>query len=349
MRHTLLLLPLIVLLSGCLEREERVTVAADGGVTVEHRFQGDAAEFGPIGDALPEAGGPWTVTDEEVARPDGKGSDHVRRASARFSDAAALPEGFGRPGDAAALRFTTQVTRERLPDGSVRTTFERRYLPRGWAWRERLRERHLPQALLDRLGKEEDAAKREAAKREALAGLLAFERAKGQALVERALQAVAVAGEPGGVTARRALDARARFAAAFDAAWKTDDVLKLVSAPRAEQAALEARYRSQTLDAAVAAGVDAALAPGSNPAMAGGKATLEATLRAALEGERRMLEATEDLQDETFCVRVTLPGQVVLTDGEALEDGGRTAVFRFGGKELAESPPVLRAVSIAKP
>ncbi len=344
MRRRLLLLPLIVLLSGCLEREERVTVAADGGVAVEHRFKGDAAEFGPIGDALPEAGGPWTVTDEEVARSDGEGSDHVRRASARFSDAAALPDGFGKPGDASALRFTTSVTQERLADGSTRTTFERRYLPRGWSWRERLRERHLPQALLDRLGKEEEGAKKEATKREALVGLLAFERAKGQALLERALQAVAVAGEPGAVAARRALDARARFGAAFDAAWKTDDVLKLVSAPRAEQAALEARYRAQTLDAAVAAGVEAALAAG-----AGGEAALEGTLRAALEAERRTLEATEDLQDETFCVRVTLPGRVVLSDAEALEDDGRTAVLRFGGKELAESPLVLRVVSIAKP
>lgn len=343
MRRTLLLLPLTLLLSGCLEREERVVVAPDGGVSVEHRFQGDAAEFGPVGDALPEAGGAWTVTDEDVARKDGKGSDHVRRASGRFPDAGAVPEGFGRPGDTSSLRFTTSVTRERLPDGSTRTTFERRYLPRAWAWRERLRERHLPQALLDRLSKEPDETKKEAAKREALVGLLAFERAKGQALLERALQAVAVAGEPAAVTARRALDARARFGAAFDAAWKTDDVLRLVSAPRAEQAALEARYRAQTIDAAVAAGVDAAVAAGAD-----GEAALEAALRAALEAERRTLEATEDLQDETFCVRVTLPGAVALTDAEALEDDGRTAVFRFGGKELAEAPPVLRVVSISR-
>lgn len=324
-------------LGGCLERDERIVVSPEGALDVTHRFKGDAGEFGPTGDALP-TGAPWVVTDRDVPRSDGQGSDHVREAKGHFAGAAALPEGFGLPGDATSLRFSTHLAVERLSDGSTRYTFERRHAPRALAWRERLLERHLPAEVRERLAGKREGALGEADKRAALAGLLAFERAKGQALLEAALAAVAPAGEGDAAHARRVLRARAAYATAFDAAWRVDDVLAFIAAPRSEQVALEARYRDETLRAAVAAGV--ADAP---------SAALEQALRAALEAERRRLEASEDLQDESFVVRVTFPGEVELSDAQELEDDGRTAVFRFSGKDLADQAYVLRAVAVSRP
>ncbi|MBX3467789.1 MAG: hypothetical protein KF878_12970 [Planctomycetes bacterium] len=48
-------------------------------------------------------------------------------------------------------------------------------------------------------------------------------------------------------------------------------------------------------------------------------------------------------------MRVTFPGPVALSDAQALEDGGRTAVFRFDGAALNDRPQVLRAVAVLRP
>ncbi|HZU95942.1 MAG TPA: hypothetical protein VFF73_04480, partial [Planctomycetota bacterium] len=73
----------------------------------------------------------------------------------------------------------------------------------------------------------------------------------------------------------------------------------------------------------------------------------EADVRAAFERGRRVLEATEDLQDESFEVRVEFPVPVVLSDAD--EVSGNTAVFKFSGKDLCDSERVLRAVACGKP
>lgn len=333
----------LLALPGCLEREERITVLPDGALDVVHVFKGDPGDFAPGGDALP-SGPPWQVTERDAPRDDGQ-VDRVREARARFARAADVPEGFGAPGDEASLRFTTSLVVERLPEGATRYTFERRYEARAWAWRERLLEDHLPRATRERLAGKEPGRLDEAQRREALAGLLAFERGKGQALLERALAAAAPDDDPA-AAARRGLRARTAYGAAFDGAWRVDDLARLLKAPRAEQVALEARYRAETRRAALAAGVDAALAEGAPP---GARAALEDALARAFDLERARLEATEDLQDERFVVRVTFPGPVALSDAQALEDGGRTAVFRFDGAALNDRPQVLRAVAVLRP
>lgn len=331
-----------LLLTGCLEREETIVVGADGSLEVTHRFKGDPGEFGPGGDALP-TGGPWEVTDRDVKQEDGK-VQHLREARARFARAADLPGGFGAAGDPAPLGFTTTLTSERLADGSVRHTFERRYAPRAWAWRQRLFERHFPDELQKKLGGKGDGPADPPARREALAGLLAFERAKHQALLEQALAPMTMPGEDPALTARRALRARTAFGAAFDRAWKVADLERLLDGGPAEQKAFEARYEAEVLAASLAAGAEAAAAEGGAD-----REVAAGLLRPALEQARRAHQATEDLQDETFALRVTFPGRVQLTDADALEDGGRTAVWRWKGVDLCDRELVLRAVAVTGP
>lgn len=341
MRRRVPLVLFAALLAGCLEREETIVVAPDGALEVRHRFKGDPGEFGPGGDALP-SGAPWTVTDQDLKKDDGK-VEHVREAKGRFASAGDLPRGFGPAGDTAPLAFTTSLTGEKLGDGSVRWTFERRYPARAWAWRQRLFERHFPDELQKKLGTKGDGPADPAARREALTGLLAFERAKHQALLEQALAVLARPGEDAAVAARRALRARTTFGAAFDREWKVAELEQLLDAP-AGMKAFEARYDASVVAASLRAGAEAAAAEGG-----AGAEVAEALLRPALELARRTHQATEDLQDESFALRVTFPGKVVLSDAGTLEDGGRTAVWRWKGAELSDRELVLRAVAVAGP
>ncbi len=189
-RPGLLVLALAGVLSlpGCLERKERIVVRADGLVTVSHAFKGDAAEVAETSaDKLP-TGGVWRVHDEDVPRAGGDGSDHVRTASAELATAGEIPETFGAPDDPAPLRAKTSVSTERTRDGKTRWTFERRYAPRSRAWRQRLFERHFPEALRKELEqKAGDPPLPDEVLARAADALVRFERDRNAALLESAL------------------------------------------------------------------------------------------------------------------------------------------------------------------
>ncbi|HZU99042.1 MAG TPA: hypothetical protein VFF73_20205, partial [Planctomycetota bacterium] len=176
-----------VLLSGCLDRKETIKVQADGGVSVAFVLKGDPGEFKPDRvDVLPGGAG-WKVTDEDVARDDGNGSDHVRRAEASFARIEDAPSSFGAADDPAPLTAHTTLRREATKEGT-RYVFERRYVPRAYAWRERIFRRTVPEDVIKALSEspKEGAAHDEAVKR-ATSALLAFEREKNQVLLEEAL------------------------------------------------------------------------------------------------------------------------------------------------------------------
>ncbi len=329
--------------AGCLERKEHLTVADDGSVQVVHHFKGQPGEFDGPGDALP-TGLPWTVKDWDVARDD-DGVDHHREARARFDRAADLPTTFGALDDPAPLRFHTEVHPEELPGGGVRWSFERRYEARDVAWRERIFEQHFSDELQDKIGSERPIT--EATKREALTALLAFERAKRLALLEQAIDRV-VAARPGadaGALIRARLGARKRFADWFDKSWNVDLLEKMIDAPQSEKDDLEARFEKESTARATegAAEIAAALRPAARAD------EIRDALREAYVTAKAIVTVSEDLQDEHFEVRVTLPGKVVLHDGAELADDGRTVVFKFSGKDLAGGPVVLRAVAEARP
>jgi hypothetical protein len=336
----LLLAALALATTGCLERKETVKIAADGSIDVAATFKGDAGEFDPArADALPR-GAPWTVSDRDVPRADGKGSDHVREAAAHFARADDIPATAGDPGDPAPLAAHTSLAIEHEADGTTRWVFERRYDRRDYAWRESLFRKAFPDALR----KELEAASSEAGGAplprplvaRAVDALLVFERTKAEALLERAL------GGADGVKAgtEERLAARAAFDRKFVETWRPEGLLAVLDAP-AERAKLEERYRAESArDAAHATA--RAVAPEGN-------AALEAKLEQAFVRERRVLDVTEALRAHGFEVRVVMPGKVTASDAEAIEDDGRTAVFRFAGEDLCDRDQVLRAVAEGRP
>src|SRR5262249_22136008 len=102
----------------------------------------------------------------------------------------------------------------------------------------------------------------------------------------------------------------------------------------AKREALDARYRSETVKQAATSGATGL-----------GETALEEKLGSAFLRARRVLEVTEALGLHSFEVRVEMPAPVVLSDADALEDAGHTAVFRFKGEDLRDRDHVLRVVA----
>jgi hypothetical protein len=335
-------LPLV----GCLERKEKTTVHADGSVHVALSFKGDAGEFAPTAAEKLPTGAPWTVHDEDVARSDGKGTDHVRTADADFASAGAIPETFGSADDPAPLHAKTTVTVEHTKEGRTRWTFERRYAPRAHAWRDRIFNRWFPDDLMKALQeKDEEGAIPDPTLRRAAAAVLDFEREKALVFLEDSLASVA----PEKATPWVVLQARQRLIESFDKTWKVEDVVRTVKGTPEERTALETKYRDEVpkqVAAAAAFAARKAIEPSFDEH--GGELgldRLQGDLTDAFERFRRIHDATEQLQVHSFEVRVELPGRIVLSDADTLEDDGKTAVWKFGGKDLNDRTQVLRAVA----
>ncbi len=130
-----------LLLAGCLERVETITVEADGTVVIEAVFKTDEVEELYEGDAMPSEADGWLVQDVEEIDDDGE-HHYSLIAESVFGPETVLPENYavaGDPDTALYLQFPTSVVIENRPDG-VYYHFHRRYPGRAWAHIEALRE-----------------------------------------------------------------------------------------------------------------------------------------------------------------------------------------------------------------
>jgi hypothetical protein len=130
-----------LLLAGCLERVETITVELDGTVVIEAVFKSDQLDELFEGDAMPSEAGGWLV--EDVEEIDDEGGHHYSLfADSVFGPQSELPENYAVAGDPDTelyLQFPTSVTIEPRPDG-VYYHFHRTYPGRAWARIEALRE-----------------------------------------------------------------------------------------------------------------------------------------------------------------------------------------------------------------
>lgn len=121
--------------SGCVEREETVTVGVNGAVTIELQIKGSEEEI-TQGDALPSAASGWTV---DSSREEDK---EVLETKRLFGPGEDLPHTFASPDDPDAdlyLEFPTTVRVEHRAD-AVYYYFQRTYDPRRWAYLDRWKE-----------------------------------------------------------------------------------------------------------------------------------------------------------------------------------------------------------------
>lgn len=131
MKSTIGLLLLCLLLTGCLKREETITVEPDGSVAIEVATATDNRDELKPG-RTPVAAAGWAVR-EKVEQRNNKTEYHVI-ATQRFAPGAELPQRDGDPADpnyAHYVAFPTTVTREQRPEGTV-YHFRRVYRARPW-------------------------------------------------------------------------------------------------------------------------------------------------------------------------------------------------------------------------
>ncbi|MGE0708371.1 MAG: hypothetical protein AB7N76_18840 [Planctomycetota bacterium] len=322
-RALLALAPLV--LTACLDREERIGVLFDGRVNITHRVQGDLGDFE---DERPDLPGPPDFAVRITDRRQGERAVRALTATGSFASAADVPDRLGQgPG---ALRLSTELQREEAPGGGETFTFVRTYRARRWAAYT------CPPdpGLVEQLRRVIQGSANADEQRRVIAALLRAERRRATQLALDALDDVA-GPDPRLPLARLhtflLVDERTREA------LPPEVVLELLRA-RPEATGPRVAELRRDLDARLVARAAATLDL---------SAAEREALGAALAGRRQALEVSEDLGDERFVVRLRLPGVLLAHNGDAVEDG--EVVWRFEGQELWDRERVLIARSTTTP
>lgn len=317
-------------LTGCLERLEVVRIGADGVVSVEHRIKGDGGDLRGGAAALP---GEKTHTVQRFTRPkkDGKGKEHFLVARATYDSVARMPESYASPESkfaARQLRWSNRLLTVR--EGKrTRYVFIRSYVPRRWADYQYQRRRAFPDEV-EKLAREDWGKKPWAERRKVIGSMVTYERYKNVEWVSQALAGMPLDSARRALALTAAGDAlKAHFAAHLTPA-RVAGLMKLDEDRMAAEAGrLVAEVERVAIDAAArAAGLDAR-----------GRTTLTGGFAAA----RHDFEVTEDLGDESFEVRVSLPGKLVRHNGDSAS--GSTVTWKFDGKDLRDRSQRLIAIS----
>ena len=312
--------------AGCLKRREMIEVRPDGGAAMKLEFEGSQEDLlGPT--ALPTAADGW-----RVSRSTGKRADeevHVYTASADFAPGAVPPAGYGDAGGV-HLTFPTEIHREVRPDG-VYLRFRRVYEPRPYArtqyWNDRYIDddiRKISEKPIDSLDQEERTKL-----------LQAFANVQSHQQLEALALAVSAATPDVPIESR--LAARARLLdiyERFDYAGLADSIRGLS----------EDEANAKIVQVGESIPKDADLAYIDTLATT---AKLDArqidALRASLEQERLRRRVTDALRSQSFQIELTLPGEVVASNADQVEDG--KLQWEFDGRAFCDRPYELVAIS----
>jgi hypothetical protein len=322
----------VSVLTGCVKRKESIRVAPDGAVRLQTEIIGDPGDVAG-GDAMPDAAAGWTVHDETIVKDDGKEEQH-RSATLTVQGGAELPDSYAPVADGVAyrtsLRFPTELTIDRRPDGTY-YNFRRVYLAREQAryeWYRKLFEQSL--GKLDLAGK--DPADLTDAERTNLLDHL------------RTLQALKMS------------EYVRSGAAAMEDHWPQYYGLILRQGLLDYFAEVDLTPIVTLMKQPAGPGRDDAIAGFGTALIVGARDRLLQTLGklrvpaaeadaffAAYDEEETRRTVTEDLGDEDWDVRVTLPGQLIAHDGDRVD--GDSVVWTFKGEALMDRDQILSATS----
>jgi hypothetical protein len=343
MRRLLLLL-VPALLAGCLENEETIAVRPDGSVHVRVRARGDRKDLAE-GHAVP-AGAPWT------ALPGATGLDQdqeERIAEATFASVRDWPRFHAPASEPYQTAFLERSADLKIERKGARTvyTFERTFHARPWAGFEpwhRVGEA-IPKEIDQKFKRKETPTSDEwvvvaRAVQQAL-------RDSGDAYARDALLGLYTVGDAElSAAASRAIERR--VADALGALAPVDRLQRLVADLDAAERAKASpagphpfeRFEGDVLST-LRGTFSAALAE------TGLRPKVQNAVLARLEWRLAAIDHTSDLGDETFKVRVTLPGVVVGGNyaGRAAEG---TVTWELKGEDLRDRDVVLRAVSVVE-
>lgn len=327
----------LLISSGCVERNEGITVARDGSVTIELQYEGTPEELAG-GDAMPSAASGWQV--KRTVKEENDKIKHVLESIRRFEPREQLPRSFASTDDPDAglyLDFPTTVRVERRPDG-LYYYFHRTYTARPWAYVQHWQElcfdhevKKLSDKPLDELTPEErEKIVKAAASFEALKQVeftkIAMDESHPDLPVEHWL------------VARRAL---------IDVYTDNHDFEEIIETC----ATLPEQERGDCFDEEaerlLAMGYDAFVA--SLQLDAGLDDTGIQRFEDAYRRARRFFEITESLGGHVFEIDVRMPGTIVahnaLDDKVEQDQTTSTVTFQFDGKAFRDRTHELIVVS----
>ena len=328
----LLLASAVLLVPGCLEREETIRVARDGSAEIRVEITGDPGDFS-TGDALPERRAGWQTRDWTTTNDEGEKKQH-REATLRVAAGKPLPDSFADPAGPnydTALLFPTELVIERRPDGTY-YHFKRVYVAREHAryeyYRQTLQENSQAMEQLAEQGLEALDDQQRAA---VIGVLRAIEALKQAEYVHAGVEAQEERWpQHYGLILRHAVLEH----------FQNEDlepVMQLLAEPASpERDAAIDEYARRVVDA-----VPDVLREQMKELRIPRQQT--DVFFAGYEEEEARHAVTEDLADDRFKVRISMPGQVVAHNGDGV--GGGFVVWEFPGKALMDRDVVLMATS----
>ena len=356
----------VLLLSACVMREEKITVARDGSVLIALEISGSETEL-TTGDAMPSDRSGWLVERSFEKKDDGE-ERLVLRSKRRFASDEELPRSFAAGDDADTdlyLEFPTTVQVEDRRDGQY-FTFHRTYVPRRWAYVQYFQDKFFNQDIrelgakpVEELNHEErrkivqafasvEAHKQLTLANDALAKSdpdlnLEHRLAAGQALLDIYDRRNMLGGE----RTVRVLAEETLTPVDASAPNAPHDVDLIIS----RCGDLEEAQRDACFDEEISrllADAHDAFVGVLHDRAAYGQGDL-ASFDAAYERAERYHGVSDDLGGHQFEVSVTLPGTIVAHNADQVEvddeTNSATVVWRFDGKAFRDRKHELIAVS----
>ena len=328
----LLLATLALLLAGCLEREETIRVDRRGAVHMDVEISGDPGDFA-TGDALPTEATGWKVQDRIETDDEGEQTQH-RRATCDFRPGEPLADSYAEPGDpqyGVALMFPTTLTIERRRDGTY-YHFQRIYESRAQA-RYSIHQELLKEELdaIQQFGEEDPEELTEQQRRQVIGVLRTLEALK---------QAEYLAAGAAALQEEWPQDYRLVLRSAlldhFTSADVTE-VVELLGEPQSPE-------RDQAINAfgteLIESARDVLQRQMKKLRVPAGQVEL---FFAAYDEEQARRAVTEDIEDESWEVRIELPGEIIAHNGTSVD--GPFIVWTFPGKAIFDRDHVLMVTS----
>ena len=310
-------------LGGCLERSERITVEPDGTVGIEILFKTESFEELHRAGTAPALAGGW-LTEEWVEEDEEGEKRYLLRAETLLGADMPLPANFAVPGDSRSgeyLQFPTAITIEDRPDG-IYYHFHRIYPAREWARIQELRELLLEEKLKVLKDKEHEELTR--ADHMLVIGAYAdFEVAEMLAFARRAhLELSPDAPQDGWLGVHSAISG-------MKAKLRTDRVASLLEIQEKDERDAAIKDETERWEA------DAfKLLKTSMREFCGYTGSRLRAFTEHYESQRRELQITGDLGDDSFQITVVMPGEIVGTNADSISH--REAKWTFSGERFRD-------------
>lgn len=319
---------------GCVERKERITIRPEGTVLIEANFStGSFNElYGDDGDAVPSLAGGWVV--EDSVEVDDKGENHYQlKAEAIFPPEFELPGNYAPLGDTTPdvyLQFPTTLVIEDRDDGTY-YHFHRKYVRRSWAdlaTRRRLLVDEPLEEMEDR--KFEDMSPQEQTK--VLRAFVDFEAAKIMTFARSAyLEVTPDAPQDYWLHIYEDL---MQFRNEVD----FNRLLGLMQIPDQEERDTLLAQEAERWENAAADRLQKAIRTYGRY----GGSQLKTFLR-RYEWHKRYHKISEDLGDDSFVITVEMPGAIVASNADSVS--GKQATWRFDGAQIRDRDIELMVTS----